>query len=93
MPQDVGHDQLAIIKIDGMHCHKCEQAIKKALTALPGVHEVEIDFLSGQASVLHDRNAVTAKELIDAVNGAGYRATGFNQSQPQAQSHADTGSA
>ena len=82
MPQDVGHDQLAIIKIDGMHCHKCEQAIKKSLTGYAGVHEVEVDFLSGQASVLYDRESVTVKELMDAVTAAGYRATGFTQPQP-----------
>jgi len=85
MPQDVGHDQLAIIKIEGMHCHKCEQAIKKPLTAQSGVHEVEVDFLSGQASVLYDRDQVTVKDLMDAVTAAGYRATGFTQPQPHAK--------
>ena len=91
MPQDVG-DQLAIIKIDGLHCHKCEQNIKKALAVFPGVHEVEVDFLSGQASVLYARDAVTVKQLMDAINGAGYRATGYNQPQPHASrsSHADS---
>ena len=29
--QDVGHDHLAVIRIEGMHCHKCEQSIQKAL--------------------------------------------------------------
>ena len=86
MPQDVG-DQLAIIKIDGMHCHKCEHAIKKALVAFPGVHEVEVDFLSGQASVLYAPGSATVKQLMDAVNRAGYRATGFNQPQPQPSTH------
>jgi len=89
MPQDVG-DQLAIIKIDGLHCHKCEQTIRKALTAMGGVHEVEVDFLSGQASVLYDRDALTVKQLMDAINGAGYRATGYNQPHPHASRHADS---
>ncbi len=89
MPQDVG-DQLAIIKIDGLHCHKCEQTIRKALAVFPGVQEVEVDFLSGQASVLYARDSVAVKELMDAINGVGYRATGFNQPQPHASSHADS---
>src|SRR5438477_1311813 len=80
MPQDVGHGQLAVIRIEGMHCHKCEQTLKKALSAQAGVHEVEVDFPTGQASVLFDRDSVTVKQLIDAVNGAGYRATGFTKS-------------
>ena len=32
MAEDVGGDQFVIIRIDGMHCHKCEQAIQKSLT-------------------------------------------------------------
>src|SRR5690348_2868116 len=30
MPADVSRDQLAVIKIEGMHCHKCETALQKA---------------------------------------------------------------
>jgi Cu+-exporting ATPase len=79
MPADVSRDQLAVIKIEGMHCHKCEASIQKALSANEGVHEVEVDFASGQASVLFDRDAVTVKQLMKSVNDAGYRATGFTQ--------------
>ena len=76
---DVARDQLAVIRIEGMHCHKCEQSIQKSLQALPGVHEVEVDFASGQASVLFDKRAVTVGQLMDMVNQVGYRATGFTQ--------------
>ena len=62
-----------------MHCHKCEAALQKALLANAGVHEVEVDFASGQASVLFDRDSVTVKQLMTSVNDAGYRATGFTQ--------------
>ena len=78
---DVSGDQFALIKIEGMHCHRCEQAIQQALLALPGVHEVEVDFASGQASVLFDHSAVVVSQLIDSINAAGYRATGFSQGQ------------
>ena len=61
-------DQLAVIKIEGMHCHKCEQAIQRALLRNPGVHEVEVDFNSKQASVLFNRAAVTVGQLMEAVN-------------------------
>jgi len=72
-------DQLAVIKIEGMHCHKCEQAIQRALVLIPGVHEVEVDFNSGQASVLYQSGAVSVKQLMDAITKAGYKATGFTQ--------------
>src|SRR5271170_5136769 len=81
MPSDVSGDQFALIRIEGMHCHKCEQTIRKALSGHDGVREAEVDFASGQASVLFDHTAVTIKQLMDSVNQAGYRATGFTQSQ------------
>ena len=81
MSAEVERDQLAVIRIEGMHCHKCELAIQKSLSRFPGVFEVEVDFNSGQASVLFDKAKVTIKQLMDAVNEAGYRATGFTQGQ------------
>lgn len=83
MSADVASDQLAVIRIEGMHCHKCEKAIQNALLRNPGVHEVEVDFNSGQASVLFDRRMVSVGKLLETVNDAGYRATGFNQGQTQ----------
>ena len=79
MPHDVGQDHLALIRIEGMHSNKCEKAIQSALLAHSGVHEVEVDFLSGQASVLYHKGTVTVAELMESVNQAGYRATGATQ--------------
>jgi copper chaperone CopZ len=70
-------DQLVLIKIEGMHCHKCQNAIKKALQEINGVHEVEVDFPSGQASVLYSPGSVKIRELVDAIGQTGYRATSF----------------
>lgn len=77
MGNEVHRDQLVVIKIEGMHCHRCQQAIKRALQAHPGVHEVEVDFPSAQASVLYDPATVKIRDLVDSVAQAGYRATGF----------------
>ena len=87
MAHDVGRDQLAVIRIDGMHCHKCEQSIQKMLMGHPGVREVEVDFPTGQASVLFDRDSVTVKQLMDSINDAGYRAVGFTQGQAGHATH------
>ncbi|QOV92255.1 heavy-metal-associated domain-containing protein [Humisphaera borealis] len=79
MSTDVSKDQLVLIAIQGMHCHKCEIAITKALSAIPGVFEVEVDFNSGQASVLFDASRVQVSHLVAAVNDTGYQTTGFTQ--------------
>jgi copper chaperone CopZ len=79
MSLDVSRDQFVLIRIEGMHCHRCEQAIKKSLSRLPGVHEVEVDFNSHQASVLFDGGQVDIRQLMEGVQEAGYHALGFTR--------------
>jgi copper chaperone CopZ len=79
----VASDRFVFIRIEGMHCHKCEAAIKKTVQRLPGVHEVEVDFASGQASVLFDPTLVSINQLVDGVKQAGYKPTGVTQSDAQ----------
>ena len=77
MADDVRADQFTIFRVEGMHCHRCNETIQKALKLHAGVHEVEVDFASGQASVLFDRDSVTVKQLMESVNGAGIDAFGM----------------
>ena len=79
MLDNVGEDQLVLIKIEGMHCHRCEKAIQKALAIHKGVREVEVDFNSGQASVLFTKGSLSVDRLMESVGDAGYRVTGFRQ--------------
>ena len=70
-------DQLLIVRIEGMHCHRCQEKIKKFLQFVPGVHECEVDFPSAQASIIFDPAAVKVKELIEAITDLGYKAGNF----------------
>ncbi len=79
MAWNVDKDQLALIRIDGLFSHKCDDKIRKALTKLPGVHEVEVDFNSGQASVLYDGSSIAVKQLVDAIASTGYKVLGYSQ--------------
>jgi P-type Cu+ transporter len=79
MAEHVDRDEFVIIKIEGMHCHRCESTIQQALAGNPGVHEAEVDFASGQASVLYDPAQVKVRQLMKAISEAGYHATGFTQ--------------
>jgi P-type Cu+ transporter len=80
MADKQSNDQVAIIRIEGMHCHQCEQMLQKALSAKSGVHEVEVDFNSQQASVLYDPKQVKIAQLMAAVDEMGYHAASFTQS-------------
>lgn len=79
MAAEVGKDNLVVISIEGMHCHRCEQTIQKALANLAGVFEVEVDFPSRQASVLFDGHLITVPELLETIKRTGYRAVGFKK--------------
>lgn len=84
MAAETERDDLAVIRIEGMHCHKCEQAIGKSIRRLAGVREVEVDFPTSQASVLYDPAQVTVADLMQAVHQAGYRAAGFTRNESSA---------
>jgi copper chaperone CopZ len=73
MAQEMTAEEWVVIPIGGMHCHRCEASIQKQLSQIPGVHEAEVDFNSGQASVLFDRAKVTQAQLLEAIREAGYQ--------------------
>ena len=87
MAKDVGGDQLAIIRIEGMHCHKCEAAIRTSLQRVKGVNEVEVDFASRQASVLFDPSQVKLTELMRVIDAAGYSATSMMTNSGRPSDH------
>lgn len=70
---DVSQDQLLLVRVDGMHSHRCETTVRRTLLLNPGVHEVEVDFPSAQASVLFDPGLTDEQALLDSVRASGYR--------------------
>ena len=41
---------MATVKIKGMSCQHCVGAVTKALSALPGISNVQVDLAKGEAS-------------------------------------------
>ena len=52
---------------------------QEGVAAGGGVHEVEVDFNSAQASVLFDQSATTVTKLTEIVGAVGYRVLGVTQ--------------
>jgi copper chaperone CopZ len=61
------------LKIDGMHCTGCVNAVRRVLEAAPAVTAVSIDLSAGRARVEATPD-VDAARLISAVEDAGYEA-------------------
>lgn len=62
------------ITIEGMSCMSCVANVKKTLSNMDGVKEVNVSLKDKNARVKYDALIVTEEELIDAINKLGYKA-------------------
>lgn len=63
------------LAVPGMYCALCPITVKKALTKVTGVTEVNIDLDTKQAVVTFDDAKTDAAALIKATTNAGYPST------------------
>lgn len=59
------------IKIQGMTCQHCVMSVTKALGNLPGVKNLRVDLLKGEATYENTQN-VSRESVRKAVEDAGY---------------------
>lgn len=57
--------------VSGMTCGHCQTAVTKALQAVPGVEQVDVDLTGGSA---HVQGQADPQALIAAVKDEGYSA-------------------
>ncbi len=69
------------LKIEGMHCAGCAQAVEKAILKVTGVTSASVNLLTEQATVIHGQDVSTEKLQV-AVEAAGYKATPVAPSEP-----------
>jgi copper chaperone len=65
-----------ILTITGMTCGGCVNSVTKVLKALPGVKQVEVTLVPGQAKLQIDETQVDITTLKQAVTDAGYTVVG-----------------
>ena len=62
------------LKLKGMSCAGCANAIESAIIALPGVVECNVNFGTEQATVKYDPHNTSITDIQEAVKSAGYSA-------------------
>ena len=62
----------SVIKVKGMSCQHCVMAVKKALSSLDGVKEVDVNLEKGEATLIHDGHA-DLNEARQRIVKAGYK--------------------
>jgi Cu+-exporting ATPase len=71
-----GRFEKKTIRIGGMTCAMCVQAIEKSLHGLAGVDQVSINLASEKAQVTIDPGLISSLDLQKAIENAGYRFLG-----------------
>jgi copper chaperone CopZ len=68
----MGIQEIAI-KVAGMSCNHCKAAVEKAVKALPGVQQAEVDLAAGTTRVVFDPGITTSEAIIQTIIDADYR--------------------
>jgi copper chaperone len=60
------------IKVNGMSCKHCENAVAGAVSELPGTRNVKVDLKAGTVSLEYDSGTIGTKEIGAAIEEAGF---------------------
>ena len=63
------------ISVEGMHCAACVTRVEKALTSVEGVESASVNLVSHNAKLIYDPSIVKEKQILKAVESAGYKAS------------------
>ncbi len=61
------------LKIQGMTCNHCVMRVAKALKAVPGVQDAQVDLTKAEAVVTYDEAKANREKMGTAVVEAGYK--------------------
>ena len=61
--------------VTGMTCAACEANVTKAVARLAGVQDVNVNLISNTMMVEFDPDTTDAKDIMEAVDRIGYKAT------------------
>lgn len=61
-----------ILRVNGMTCGHCEQAVKNAIKELVGVEEVTVSLEERSVKVLYNKDEVDLGDIRCAIENQGY---------------------
>ncbi|MBQ8183214.1 MAG: heavy metal translocating P-type ATPase [Clostridia bacterium] len=77
----------AKFKITGMTCAACQANVTKCALKLDGTKKADVNLLNGSMVVEYDDNKLSEQDFISAVNGIGYGATIYGESNKKGLSY------
>ncbi len=73
------------VMVQGMHCAACALTVERALTAVPGVEQAQVNAATGRAQVVWRAAEVKPSQWMGAVQAAGYGVLPANDASQVAQ--------
>ena len=64
--------EYVILKVEGMSCSHCENAVKKAVGTLSGVDKVTVSLDAKTAVVDYDASKISLNKIKEAIEDQGY---------------------
>ncbi len=80
----LGESQITM-PVKGMSCAGCVSRVERALSAVDGVSNAEVNLATKRATVSYDPDATAPKALIEAVNSTGFEVPSKTLSSPTAR--------
>lgn len=78
-------EQQITLSLGGMHCASCAGIIERQLKKTLGVKTAQVNFASEKARVIFDSSLATDKDLIKAVQRAGYSAAVYQNTDSEGE--------
>ncbi len=66
----------SIVEVGGMVSALSARGVEKQLLKLPGVGKVEVNYVSGSATVIYDKRVVGLRDMQARVQECGYHCSG-----------------
>ncbi len=76
--------------VTGMTCSACQTHVEKAVKALDGVSDVNVNLLRNYMQVEYDENSTDSAKIISAVEKAGYGAAEVGKKTEKSTAHTDS---
>jgi len=67
---------ISIVQIGGMLSVLSAQGVEKQLMKLAGINKIEVNYVSGSATVTHDDQLASLRDIQKAVKACGYHCSG-----------------
>ncbi|MDI6716725.1 MAG: cation-translocating P-type ATPase [Actinomycetota bacterium] len=72
--ESISNQHLIVATIDGMYCPSCALLIKACLMKLPGIIDVNVNYISNSARIYYDPSQIKEEDIALEISALGYTA-------------------